>query len=1051
MKKLDIFLSLLLIVVFSVIVKAQPGANDPNFNPTDIGFGTGGGANTSVVATAIQSDFKVVIGGDFITYNGTTRNRIARLNTNGTLDTTFNPGTGANSSVYTTVIQSDGKIIIGGSFTSYNETVINRIARINVDGTLDPTFSPGTGASNYINSIALQSDGKIIIGGNFISYDGTTVNRIARLNSDGTLDNTFNTGTGVDNVIYTIAIQSDGKIIIGGNFTSCNGTSINRIARLNSDGTLDNTFNPGTGADNVVRTIALQSDGKIIIGGSFISYNGTSINRLARLNSDGMLDATFNSGTGASNEVSKIAIQSDGKVIIGGYFTSYNGTAINYIARLNVDGTLDVTFNIGTGASGSVRTIAIQSDGKIIIGGDFNYYNGIIRIRIARLNSDGVLDTSFFLFTGANNKVSVTAIQSDGKIIIGGSFFSYNGTARNRIARLNIDGTLDTTFNIGTGANNEVRTIAIQSNGRILIGGDFTSYNGTTRNCIARLNTDGTLDGTFNPSSGADASIYSISIQSDGKIIIGGSFTTFNGTTKNRIARLNANGSIDASFNLGTGANNTIYTTAIQSDGKIFIGGSFTSYNGNTRNRIALINTDGILDFTFVPSSGANASVYSISIQSDGKIIIGGAFFSFNGNTHNHIARLNENGTNDFTFNSGTGASSTIYATAIQDDGKIIIGGDFNIYNGTTRNRLARLNVNGSRDATFDPVLGANNNVHSISIQSNGKIIIGGTFTSYYGIGRNRIARVKNLNCDDSFSSITETVCDSYTAPDGQIHNTSGIKTAIISNSTGCDSIITVDLTINYSTTSTIAEMACDSYTAPDGQVYSSSGTYTAVIPNAAGCDSTITINLTIQSTTSSITTTACDSYTAPDGQVYTATGIITAIIPNAAGCDSTITIDLTINTVDVSLTVNDPAITANASGAMYQWVDCNNGYLPISGEINQIFTATANGNYAVFVTQGLCSDTSICTQITSVGMSSEQAKELTLIYPNPATDILNIEFEGEFRNDRMVIFNSLGKEVKNADLQSNKSLIDISDLPQGLYLIKIFKKCEVFAISIIR
>lgn len=145
-------------------------------------------------------------------------------------------------------------------------------------------------------------------------------------------------------------------------------------------------------------------------------------------------------------------------------------------------------------------------------------------------------------------------------------------------------------------------------------------------------------------------------------------------------------------------------------------------------------------------------------------------------------------------------------------------------------------------------------------------------------------------------SSISETVCETYTAPDNQVYTTSGIKTAVIPNTAGCDSIITIDLTVLKSTTSSITETVCDTYTAPDNQVYTTSGIKTVVIPNIAGCDSTITIDLTVlNSTTSSISETACDTYTAPDGQIYSTSGIKTAVIPNIAGCDSTMTIDLTI------------------------------------------------------------------------------------------------------------------------------------------------------------
>jgi uncharacterized delta-60 repeat protein len=200
------------------------------------------------------------------------------------------------------------------------------------DGALDLTFNPGTGANNDVMSTAIQTDGKIIIGGDFTAYNGTTVNRIARLNSDGSLDGSFNTGTGSDQPVKSITIQTDGKIIIGGFFATYSGTTVNNITRLNTGGSLDGSFNTGTGPSGPVMSTAIQTDGKIIIGGSFFNYNGSTANNISRLNTDGSLDGSFNTGTGADSYVYTTAIQTDGKIIIGGLFTAYNGTMANYIA-----------------------------------------------------------------------------------------------------------------------------------------------------------------------------------------------------------------------------------------------------------------------------------------------------------------------------------------------------------------------------------------------------------------------------------------------------------------------------------------------------------------------------------------------------------------------------------------------------------------------------------------------------------------------------------------------------------------------------------------------
>lgn len=371
-------------------------------------------------------------------------------------------------------------------------------------GSIDSSFNiSDSGLANQgfnfvVNDMSIQSDGKIIVGGSFSNFNGTTANYITRLNSDGTLDTTFNVGIGANNPIYCTAIQNDGKILIGGLFTLLNGTAINRIARLNTDGTLDNTFTIGTGFNNDLREIVVQNDGKIIVAGDFTLFNGSSRNRIIRLNSNGSIDNTFNIGIGFNNTVHDIYIQNDDKIIVCGNFTSFNGTARNRIIRLNSNGTNDTSFNPGAGASSEIRTIAMQNDGKIIIAGNFSSFNGVIKNSITRLNADGTVDGDFSIGNGFDNIVYCSIIQSDNKIVLTGNFSLFNGINTSRIVRLNTDGSFDNTFNVGSGINNYTLATAIQNDGKIIIGGAFTSYNGTLKNRIARINNDQSLNtGSF--------------------------------------------------------------------------------------------------------------------------------------------------------------------------------------------------------------------------------------------------------------------------------------------------------------------------------------------------------------------------------------------------------------------------------------------------------------------------------------------------------------------------------------------------------------------------
>ncbi len=361
-------------------------------------------------------------------------------------------------------------------------------------GLYDSTFNNGgTGADNWIFDTAVRSDGKILIVGDFAIYNGIDIlsDRIIRLNTDGTIDSTFNNmGTGANQLITTIAIQSNGFILIGGNFTTFNSVNVpDSIIRLDENGGVDTTFNNGgDGANNGVRSIIIQPDGLILIGGSFTTYNSVDIpDRIIRLNEDGSVDSKFNNGgTGADSDVYCMVLQSDGKILIGGAFIKYNGINVPYsISRLNSDGSIDASFNnAGWGANQAVYKIAVQSNGKILIAGNFTTFNNVnVPDRIIRLNSDGSVDTTFNNGgSGANSIISCILLQSDGKILIGGEFTTYNGIdVPDGILRLNANGSIDSTFNNGgIGATNIacVYTLKVLQYNKILIGGGFTSYNG---------------------------------------------------------------------------------------------------------------------------------------------------------------------------------------------------------------------------------------------------------------------------------------------------------------------------------------------------------------------------------------------------------------------------------------------------------------------------------------------------------------------------------------------------------------------------------------------
>jgi len=356
------------------------------------------------------------------------------------------------------------------------------------------------------------------------------------------------------------------------------------------------------------------------------------------------------------------------RLLVGGYFTAYQGQTNNHIIALNPsDGSKDTSFDNSTGFSGigkSINSIVIQNNGKILVGGDLSEYQGQTNNYIIRLNPDGSKDTSFDSSTGFNSGVSIIATQNDKKILVGGAFTTYQGQPNKYIIRLNPNGSKDTSFDSSTGFNSGIETIVTQNDGKILIGGEFTTYQGQTNNRIIRLNPDGSKDTSFDSSTGFNSGVSIIATQNDGKILVGGNFTTYQGQPNNYIIRLNPDGSKDTSFDSSIGFNSSIRTIVTQNDKKILVGGIFTTYQGQTNNYIIRLNSNGSKDTSFDSSIGFNNWVYTIVIQNDEKILVGGQFTTYQGQTNNRIIRLNPNGSKDTSFDSSTGFNDMVYAIA---------------------------------------------------------------------------------------------------------------------------------------------------------------------------------------------------------------------------------------------------------------------------------------------------------------------------------------------------------------------------------------------------
>lgn len=747
------------------------GSNDPSFSAETDG---------QISAMALQPDGRIVIVGRFTTVNGVARNHAARLETDGTLDPSFDPNTGGSLTpeVYTVMLQSDGKIIIGGGFTTVQPNgaaapvTRSRIARFNADGSLDP-WVPSIGGkavsfNNLVLSLAQQPDGRLLVGGGFTKLTpdgGTAVNRgrLARFNADGSLDEAYDPN--FNNAVNAIVVQPSGKAIVGGSFTTMqpNGaaeaTEVLRLKRLNPDGTLDLTwFGEAAGP---VNTLVLQTDGYLLVGGSFGS-SGNGLNAYAaRLRPTGYSDtATF----GVNFTVYAFAPQADGRIVLGGGFTAVRGGGVTslprgHVARVSLRGGLDADFH--PDVNGRLRTVAVQADNQILVGGTFTSVGGLTRDSLARLGANGSVDTSFV----ANIAGTVyTAIDvADGKVLIGGNFGRVGSNLQSNIARVNPDGSLDGTFQIQAG--NTVTKFVRQPDGKVLLIGSFTSMwhsptsDPINRTYIARLNTDGTIDTDFTPS--FDGEITSIAVQPDGKIIASGNFSIVRGagetTVYSRISmvRLSADGKVDADFT--PGVDGRVSAIAVQSDGKIVIGGSFTRVGGSNaaaaenRTNLARFNADGTVDTAYAPAT--NAPVNAMFLQEDGKLLIGGTFTAVaSGDTvleRHYAARLNVDGTPDesFDLNLDEAAGNEVVAFVPMGN-QLLVGGAFSLVRpstgpAATRHRLVRINADGTVDDTFNADVNAASgaSIEALALRPSGQVYVGGSFTNISGALATNLAR----------------------------------------------------------------------------------------------------------------------------------------------------------------------------------------------------------------------------------------------------------------------------------------------------------------------
>jgi uncharacterized delta-60 repeat protein len=632
---------------------------------------------------------------------GITRNGLLRLNADGTADASFNPGAGpAAATSYNSIDYAlplpNGQVLVGGLFDHFNGVAINNLTRLNPDGSVDATFNADLGVDDEVEFMALLPGGKYLIGG-FINGSASTSHGLVRLNPDGSRDATFNTNLQTYDEANYFLVQPDGKLLVAGGLSTAGSTDYKGLIRLLPDGSRDTSFTTPAALTNSTvlslygKALELQPDGKILVLVNTLTGAATKQLRysLIRLNADGTLDNSFQTGAGANNELYSFTRLASGGILAAGSFTNFNGALDRPVVQLTSAGAIDPAFSPTLQVPGSVSSIVRQADGKLLVGGFFSEINGQAVRRLARLTTAGMLDASFTT-TASDFDYSVgdVAVQPDGRLVL---------VTNNSVQRLMASGARDNSFTTPNFAGSNFYHLLLQPDGRVLVGGNAGYLNGVAlQPPLLRLLADGSRDASFTPpdtGAGRFVNVFTLALQPNGKVLVAGNFAPTAGTNTIRtVARLESTGALDTNFANSAFTTfsqvNGINALAVQPDGKVLAGGTFTAVGGTPRVGLTRLNADGTPDAGFEAPFTAG-TVYTLLLQPNGCILAGGSVRG--SGVPNNLARLLPTGALDSSFGGTAVPNSNVFSLLAQPDGHLLLGGSFTALGGQPSGSIARL------------------------------------------------------------------------------------------------------------------------------------------------------------------------------------------------------------------------------------------------------------------------------------------------------------------------------------------------------------------------
>ena len=657
------------------------------------------------------------------------------------LDPTFSPPVLHRlGQVNCVVAQPDGKILVGGRFTRLGTTPAANLVRLLPNGQPDPMFQANVPVFNTpVYDIARLPNDKILVNlARIVQIGGVTYRGLLMLNADGTRDATFNlSGNGVQATILKMVGQPDGKILIAGSFTSVSGQPASYLARLNANGTLDTAFQAaGLDLDAAVNALVLQPDGKIVVGGNFSLAQGQFSEGLVRVLPGGALDPTFAAPPGL-REVYGLGLLPGGSLAVLG-----DGPRPNFpLARLRPNGSLDPTFGPGANLSAPYgprySTLLVQANGGLLVSIVQNQYDGVPTGPLFRVLPSGALDPTFVagltLSRGYISPVQVTELPN-GQLLAATSTRNLVPTGRPlavTLARFGANGAFDASFVPDFYQPGLTADVARQSDGRLVVGGDFTEINGTPAGNLARLDAAGAVEAAFTAAAATDGPVRRVLVQPNGQVLTMGYFERAGGGAQRALARLQPSGVRDAAFAppLLLDLSGAVANVALQPNGQVLLVGSFRLTGSPRRDRrfVRFNAADGSPDANFQPAD--TLIINDVLVRPTGEIVVAGQRNAAN-NQPQAVWQLLPSGVHDAGFVSATPApnSSFLEGTALaQGAGGELYAARTQASAATTQTDVVRLLPTGGTDPAFATNLPRGRFVLSaLAVQPNGRVLVGG-------------------------------------------------------------------------------------------------------------------------------------------------------------------------------------------------------------------------------------------------------------------------------------------------------------------------------------